>query len=114
MSKHSKGIAALPEPMKHSLRQIGKNIQIARKRRRIPLREMSERTLISIPTLRKIEAGSPSVSLGIFLQVLWTLQLHMEFELLADPTKDVIGIRKEQERLPKKVHPEKPAVDLNF
>ncbi|MCD4719477.1 MAG: helix-turn-helix domain-containing protein [Desulfobacula sp.] len=114
MSKRSKGIAALPESIKHALILVGKNIQVARKRRRIPLREMSERTLISVPSLRKIEAGSPSVSLGIFLQVLWTLQLHMEFELLADPAKDVVGIQKEEKRLPKRVHSAKPDVDLNF
>jgi len=114
MSKQSKSIAALPESIKQDLISVGKNIQIARKRRRIPLREMSERTLISVPTLRKIEAGSPSVSLGIFLQVLWTLQLHMEFQSIADPSKDIIGIQKEESRLPKRVHLEKPDVDLNF
>ncbi len=114
MGKRSKGVAALPELMKFSLRTVGKNIQIARKRRRIPLRQMSERSMISIPTLRKIEQGNPSVSIGIFLQVLWILQLHTEFESLADPAKDVVGIRTEQARLPKKIHSEKKEFDLNF
>ena len=114
MGKYSKGVAALPESIKVALRQVGKNIQIARKRRRIPLRQMSEQTLISVPTLRKVEKGSPSVSLGIFLQVLWTLQLHTGFESIADPKKDDVGIQKEQARLPEKVHSDKPKIDLNF
>ena len=114
MSKTSKGILALPEFMKSSLCIVGQNIQIARKRRRIPLRQMSERTLISVPTIRKVEAGDPSVSIGIFLQILWVLQLHTGFEKIADPTKDILGNMKELRRLPKKIHAEKQKIDLDF
>ena len=114
MSKTSRGILALPESMKSSLCVVGQNIQIARKRRRIPLRQMSERTLVSVPTIRKVEAGDPSVSIGIFLQILWVLQLHTDFEKIADPTKDVLGNYEELKRLPKKIHAEKSEIDLNF
>lgn len=114
MSKYSKGLNALPNSILSVLERTGKNIQIARKRRRIPLREMSKRTMVSIPTLRKVESGNPSVSLGIFLQILWVLQLHFEFESLTTPEKDTIGKQLEEQRLPKRVHPPKPKINLDF
>ena len=70
MSKHSKGIAGLPESALKSLRRSGENIRIARKKRRMPLKELSNRTMVSIPTLRKVESGDPSVSIGIFFKSL--------------------------------------------
>jgi len=114
VGKHSKGIAGLPESVLKSLRQSGKNIRIARKKRRMPLKEMSNRTMVSIPTLRKVESGEPSVGIGIFLQVLWVLQLHSDFESITDPDNDVIGKRLEKERLPERVRQTKTGKDLDF
>jgi len=114
VGKHSKGVAGLPESVLKSLRRSGENIRIARKKRRMPLKEMSNRTMVSIPTLRKVESGEPSVSIGIFLQVLWVLQLHSDFESITDPDKDVIGKRLEEKRLPKRVRQTKTKKDLDF
>ena len=114
VGKHSKGVAGLPESVLKSLRRSGENIRIARKKRRMPLKEMSNRTMVSIPTLRKVESGDPTVSMGIFLQVLWVLQLHSDFESITDPDKDVIGKRLEEKRLPKRVRQTKTKKDLDF
>jgi transcriptional regulator with XRE-family HTH domain len=44
---------------------LGKRIRLARVERRWTLAELAERVGTSVPTLRKIEAGEPSVSLGL-------------------------------------------------
>jgi transcriptional regulator with XRE-family HTH domain len=44
---------------------LGKRIRVARVERRWTLAELAERVGTSVPTLRKIEAGEPSVSLGL-------------------------------------------------
>tara|TARA_R110001592_G_scaffold207944_6_gene458911 strand:- start:1192 stop:1452 length:261 start_codon:yes stop_codon:yes gene_type:complete len=49
----------------------------------------SERAGISRPTLSSLEKGSPSISLGILLQVLLVLGLEKDILLLAD--YDVLG-----------------------
>lgn len=46
-------------------RILGKRIRLARLERRWTLAELAERVGTSVPTLRKIEAGQPSVSLGL-------------------------------------------------
>lgn len=114
MSKRSKGLNALQPSMKKTIQRLGENIKIARKRRRIPLRQMSERAMVSVPTLRKVEAGNPTVSLGIIVQILWVLQLHEGLKSIADPQTDVVGIQKERNRLPQKIHAEKDKINLDF
>ena len=57
------------------LNLLGENIKLARKRRQLTQKLVSERTGISRVTLRKIEKGDPTVSLGHYLSVLSVLGL---------------------------------------
>ena len=52
------------------LATLGENIKLARLRRKLSIRSMAERAGIATSTLGNIEEGSPSVSLGNYLQVL--------------------------------------------
>ena len=52
------------------LNKMGEQIKMARMRRNIPAELMAEQAGISRSTLHKIEAGSPSVSLGNYASVL--------------------------------------------
>ncbi|WP_430461076.1 helix-turn-helix domain-containing protein [Thalassolituus sp. LLYu03] len=63
-----------PEEMK-ILQQLGENIRLAMKRRRITQTMVAERTGLSKPTLRNIERGEPTVSIGHYLRVLAVLGL---------------------------------------
>lgn len=58
-----------------SLSILGENIKLARKRRKFTQVLVSERTGISRVTLRKIENGDPSVSIGYYVAVLGVLGL---------------------------------------
>ncbi|MAN28744.1 MULTISPECIES: helix-turn-helix domain-containing protein [Mesonia] len=65
------------------LQAVGENIKLARLRRKLTMDQVSERAGISRPTLSSLEKGSPSVSLGIILQVLLVLGLEKDILLLA-------------------------------
>jgi len=68
---------------------LGENIKLARLRRKLSIRSMAERAGIATSTLGNIEAGSPSVSLGSYLQVLSVLRLEDDLLLLA--ANDPVG-----------------------
>lgn len=52
------------------LRQLGRRLRDARLKRNEPQREFAVRLGVSIPTLRKMETGDPSVSLGVWVEAL--------------------------------------------
>tara|TARA_R110002049_G_scaffold993_1_gene7046 strand:- start:1420 stop:1734 length:315 start_codon:yes stop_codon:yes gene_type:complete len=86
MSRNS--IILLPKNKK-LLQAVGENIKLARLRRKLTMDQVSERAGISRPTLSSLEKGSPSISLGIILQVLLVLGLEKDILLLAED--DVLG-----------------------
>lgn len=86
MSRNS--IILLPKNKK-LLEAVGENIKLARLRRKLTMKQVSERAGISRPTLSSLEKGNPSISLGIILQVLVVLGLEKDVLLLADD--DVLG-----------------------
>lgn len=68
---------------------------MARKRRKITLKEMSERTGVSISTLSRLESGDRSVSLRTLLQVLSVLGLVAGFAELTNPDNDLEQVIRE-------------------
>lgn len=63
--------------------QVGENIKLARKRRKLTTIQVSERAGIDRTTLYHIEKGNPSVSMGAYFNVLRVLNLHGDFLKLA-------------------------------
>lgn len=77
------------QKQKKILSTLGENIRLARLRRKLSVRSMAERAGIAVSTLGNIEDGSPSVSLGNYLQVLTVLRLEDDILLIAE--KDPVG-----------------------
>ena len=77
------------QKQKNILTTLGENIKLARLRRKLSIRSMAERAGMATSTLGNIENGSPSVSLGSYLQVLSVLRLEDDILLIAD--KDPVG-----------------------
>ena len=71
------------------LREFGENLRLARLRRNVTAKLEAERAGISVVTLAQIEKGSPSVSLGNYMQVLVTLGL--EGDILQVAADDELG-----------------------
>ena len=65
------------------LDQLGENIKLARKRRKLTTIQVAERAGIDRSTLYQIEKGNPSVSIGAYFNVLRVLGLHEDFLKLA-------------------------------
>lgn len=93
---------ALPLAVGKALRNLGENLQTARKRRRLTMMIVAERSFISRNTLTRVERGDPAVALGIYATVLFVLGLAEDLGNLADPLTDAVGQSLEAERLPKR------------
>jgi transcriptional regulator with XRE-family HTH domain len=65
---NKKGQTLFPKH-KDILKQLGENIKLARKRRKLTTTQVSERADIVRSTLYLIETGSPSVTIGAYFNV---------------------------------------------
>lgn len=63
--------------------QMGENIKLARKRRKLTTVQVAERAGINRSTLVEIEKGNPSVSMGAYFNTLRVLGLQNDFLKLA-------------------------------
>ena len=66
----------LPQKAQDNLKIVGEQIKLARLRRNLSMAAMSERANCSELSLIRIERGEPSVSIGIYMRVLYGLGLH--------------------------------------
>lgn len=65
------------------LDQLGENIRLARKRRKLTSTQVAERAGINRSTLYKIEKGNSAVSIGAYFNTLRVLGLQDDFGKLA-------------------------------
>jgi transcriptional regulator with XRE-family HTH domain len=65
------------------LRDLGENVRLARLRRRLSAEMLAERAGMSRPTLRAIERGEASVTLGSLVNTLHILGLEKDLALVA-------------------------------
>ena len=72
----------LPKNLK-ILKEVGEQIQLARLRRKFSAEQIAERTGMGRKTVYNIEQGSPSVSIGSYLQVLFVLGLEKDLSMVA-------------------------------
>ncbi len=93
----------LPIKVQRALRKLGADIRDARKRRRIPVRVMAERALISPTTLTKIERGEPGTAIGFYAAVLFVLDLSHRLGEIVDASTDELGLSLEAEELPERI-----------
>ena len=62
---------------------VGEPINLARLRRNLSMAQIAERATASELTVSRVEKGSPTVSIGIYLRVLYALQLDDDILCLA-------------------------------
>lgn len=93
----SRKVAAPLPAVSRMLSELGDHIRLARQRRRLAAALVAERAGMSRPTLRALERGAPSVTLGALANVLHVLGL--ERELGAIGRDDPFGRKLEDARL---------------
>ena len=103
--KRSAALDALPASVQRALTKLGEDIAAARRRRRITMAIMAERTFITRKTLARVERGDAGVSIGIYATVIFVLGMVDRLGDLVDSASDQLGRVLEDERLPKRVRP---------
>ena len=66
---------------------VGEQIKLARLRRNLSVAQVAERATCSPLTVSRIEKGLPTVAIGIYLRVLYALQLDDDILSLAKDDK---------------------------
>jgi len=101
MARATQSARTLPTLALDQLQKLGRDISIARKRRRMSLSEMAERMMVNIKTVQRLEKGDPAVGIGIVATALWVLGMHRRIGDLVAPESDQIGLQEDIRRLPR-------------
>ena len=103
-----------PYAVKEGAKRIGEHIALARKRRRLTLREIASKAGISYDTARAVEAGNLQTGVGAYLAMLWAMGLESEINAFVNPERDDEGKQLEIARLPQRVRHAKERLDGEF
>ncbi len=82
MTKYTMG-NKLPGKLQQKMQTVGEQIKLARLRRNLSIAQIAERATASELTVSRVEKGTPTVSVGIYLRVLYALQLDDDILCLA-------------------------------
>lgn len=74
---------------KETLENLGRRLRDARLSRNDPQKEFAFRIGVSIPTLHKMEQGSPTVSVGAWVKALWVLNRLEDLDGLLAPRQSL-------------------------
>jgi transcriptional regulator with XRE-family HTH domain len=113
MSKSSRITTAPPAAVEDALNRLGRNIRIARVRRKLRIADVADRIGTSRFTVADLEKGKPSTSAAAYLGALWALGLLDQITDLADPDRDEEGKVLESARSPKAA-PRRRNLDNDF
>ena len=91
MTKSTMG-TKLPRKLEQKMQIVGEQIRLARLRRNLSIAQIAERATCSPLTVSRIEKGVPTVAIGIYLRVLYALQLDDDILQLDD---DILLLAKE-------------------
>lgn len=102
----------LPPAVSRSLVKLGRDLSVARRKRRITQAMMAERIGVAIATYLRIERGDPTVGVAAYAMALFVLGLGTPFADLVDAARDDQGLVLDAERLPKRVRVRKSPTGL--
>ncbi|MBK8013250.1 MAG: helix-turn-helix transcriptional regulator [Deltaproteobacteria bacterium] len=101
----------LPPKLRRTLRKLGQDISIARRKRNLTVQMMVERLGVAKSTYLRVEKGDPTVATGILAMTLFVLGVDDGLTNLVDPGRDEQGLLLDAQRLPKRVRLKKERMD---
>ncbi len=99
------GTASISPRIARSLRKLGGDLEIARKKRRLTIATLCQRAGISVPLYRRMVVGAAGTSIGAHAMVLFALGFGTPFDSMIDVARDDTGLLLEERRLPQRVRP---------
>ncbi len=108
----TKIVSPAPLEVRKAASELGMNLRVARKRRRMLQGDLAQKAGVGEKTVRRLEKGDGGVSVGNVLSVLWALGLLPTARALADPDTDEHGKTLELARLPERVRGSAPDNDF--
>ncbi len=88
MPKTARALLQLPPATAAAMEKLGADLAVARLRRKESLKTWANRMGVSVPTVQRLEAGDPSVGIGIVATALWLIQRDGALGNLAAPEHD--------------------------
>ena len=90
-----------PAAVEQTLERLGRNIRIARLRRKLPQEDLARRMGVSRFVVADVERGKASTGVAAYLGALWGLGLLAHMRDVADPDRDEEGKTLERARSPR-------------
>ena len=97
----------LPEPVARAIAKLGRDLSLARRRRRLSQASLADRSGIAVNTVRRLEKGEPSGSIEHLARILYVLGELERLERLLDTGTDELGLLMMDEGLPQRVRTRK-------
>jgi len=97
----------LPLPAARALAELGRDLSLARRRRRLSQSSLAERAGIGLNTLRRLEKGEPRGSIEHLARILHVLGEIERLERLIDTGADEVGLVMMDENLPQRIRQRK-------
>jgi len=94
-----------PAAVAEAVARLGRDIAIARVRRRLREEDLAAKAGITRMTLRRVEAGALGTGIGAYVAVLWALGLDDGLAAVAAADRDVEGQTLEAARRGERVRP---------
>lgn len=93
----------LPLKVRRGLAKFGRDVALARRKRRLTVQMMTERVGVSKATYLRIERGDPTVAMGAYAMTLFVLGFGDVLGPLVDPKDDELGLQLDEQHVPKRV-----------
>ena len=111
MTRATRAYPAISESTTDQLQKLGRDIAVARKRRRMSMSEMAERMMVNLKTVQRMEKGDPAVGIGIVATALWVLGLQRRLGDLVAPESDSVALQEDIKNLPRDFRRSKKTTD---
>ncbi|MDR2781526.1 MAG: helix-turn-helix domain-containing protein [Holosporaceae bacterium] len=93
MPQRNQLFQATPYAIEETLKLLGQNLRIARKRRRLSIAQVAEKIGTGVRAISDAEKGKPATAISIYMALLWVYDFLGNMKGVADPLKDLEGLR---------------------
>jgi transcriptional regulator with XRE-family HTH domain len=81
-----------PYAVETALQTLGANLRTARLRRGLTIEEMGQKVGVGRRAVMDAEKGKPATAIGIYVGLLWALDLIEQLDAVAAPARDEVGL----------------------